>query len=58
MSKRKGKKGYTGIDYSDLRVYKDCMRPAVFEDKRLKEKYKDSWEDEWGLEGDDEDGCC
>ena len=33
---------------SDLRVYKDNCRPAVFDDKRRKEKHKKKFMEQYG----------
>lgn len=46
MSKRKIKKNKIDLAYSELRVYRDEKRPAVFSDKRRSEKYKNNWKNE------------
>ena len=51
MSKRKTKKVIIELANSDLRVYKDSARPAVFQDKKKKaesrkRKHKKNWEEE------------
>lgn len=50
MSKRKTKKNKIDMAYSELRVYKDSSRPAVFQNNKKKEqsrkrKHKKNWEE-------------